>query len=62
MNLLKGLDGNSPQTRLSMVRGVEPRGSAQGGAIWETAVGIGEGSGTPLQYFCLENPMDGGAW
>ena len=22
----------------------------------------GEGSGTPLQYFCLENPMDGGAW
>ena len=25
---------------------------------WET----GEGNGTPLQYFCLENPMDGGAW
>ena len=23
---------------------------------------IGEGSGTPLQYSCLENPMDGGAW
>ena len=22
----------------------------------------GEGDGTPLQYFCLENPMDGGAW
>ena len=22
----------------------------------------GEGSGTPLQYSCLENPMDGGAW
>ena len=22
----------------------------------------GEGSGTPLQYCCLENPMDGGAW
>ena len=21
----------------------------------------GEGSGTPLQYSCLENPMDGGA-
>ena len=21
----------------------------------------GEGSGTPLQYCCLENPMDGGA-
>ena len=23
---------------------------------------IGEGSDTPLQYSCLENPMDGGAW
>ena len=22
----------------------------------------GEGNGTPLQYFCLDNPMDGGAW
>ena len=23
---------------------------------------VGEGNGTPFQYFCLENPMDGGAW
>ena len=23
---------------------------------------VGEGNGTPLQYSCLENPMDGGAW
>ena len=23
---------------------------------------FGEGSGTLLQYSCLENPMDGGAW
>ena len=23
---------------------------------------IGEGNGTPLQYYCLETPMDGGAW
>ena len=22
----------------------------------------GEGNGNPLQYHCLENPMDGGAW
>ena len=21
-----------------------------------------EGNGNPLQYSCLENPMDGGAW
>ena len=23
---------------------------------------LGEGNGTPLQYSCLENPMDGGPW
>ena len=23
---------------------------------------IGEGNGNPLQYSCLENPMDAGAW
>ena len=23
---------------------------------------IRQGNGTPLQYSCLENPMDGGAW
>ena len=28
----------------------------------ETAVLLREGNGTPLQYSCLENPMDGGAW
>ena len=25
-------------------------------------VTFGKGSGTPLQYSCLEDPMDGGAW
>ena len=25
-------------------------------------MGSGEGNGTPPQYSCLENPMDGGAW
>ena len=28
----------------------------------QTHVHRGEGNGTPLQYSCLENPMDGGAW
>ena len=23
---------------------------------------FGEGNGNPLQYSCLENPIDGGAW
>ena len=38
-------------------------------AMWETWVrslcredSPGEGNGNPLQYSCLENPMDGGAW
>ena len=25
-------------------------------------ISLGEGNGTPLQYSCMENPMDGGAW
>ena len=32
------------------------------GYIGELAVKYGEGNGTPLQYSCLENSMDGGAW
>ena len=28
----------------------------------EPIIQSGEGNGTPLQYSCLENPMDGGAW
>ena len=38
-------------------------------ALWETRVqslsqedSPGEGNGDPLQYSCLENSMDGGAW
>ena len=30
--------------------------------IRKTKHQYGEGNGTPLQYSCLENPMDGGAW
>ena len=34
--------------------------------VWNTLKELGliggEGKGTPLQYFCLENPRDGGAW
>ena len=29
---------------------------------WSYANKCGEGNGNPLQYSCLENPMDGGAW
>ena len=30
--------------------------------IWPGQLLFGEGNGNPLQYSCLENPMDGGAW
>ena len=30
--------------------------------IPESGRSPGEGNGNPLQYSCLENPMDGGAW
>ena len=30
--------------------------------IISRSIHVGEGNGTPLQYSCLENPMDGGAW
>ena len=29
---------------------------------WLQLASAGEGNGTPLQYSCLENPMDGRAW
>ena len=43
---------------------------AKEGVNWESGTHIctllyikpGEGDGNPLQYACLENPMDGGAW
>ena len=30
--------------------------------LCSSAFTIGEGDGTPLQYSCLENPVDRGAW
>ena len=32
------------------------------GHLQANVVEHGDGDGTPLQYSCLENPMDGGAW
>ena len=32
------------------------------GWIPESGISSGEGNGNPLQYSCLENPTDGGAW
>ena len=30
--------------------------------LWESRESFGEGNGNPLQYSCLENSIDGGAW
>ena len=30
--------------------------------IMKWLLGDGQGNGTPLQYSCLENPTEGGAW
>ena len=39
------------------------QGLNPGPSNWEHKVlAPGEGNGTPLQYSCLENPMDGGGW
>ena len=32
------------------------------GSIPESGISPGEGNGHPLQYSCLENPMNSGAW
>ena len=32
------------------------------GSIPRSGRSPGEGNGNPLQYYCLENPMDRGAW
>ena len=51
---------------------VEERGGSDGkasaynagdlGSIPGLGRSSGEGNGNPLQYSCLENPVDGGAW
>ena len=46
--------------------GLEGKASAHNagdpGSIPELGRSPGEGNGNALQYSCLENPMDGGAW
>ena len=39
-----------------------PRNAGDSGSIPGSGRSAGEGIGYPLQYSCLENPMDGGAW
>ena len=39
-----------------------PANAGNAGSIPESGGPPGEGNGNPLQYPCLENPMDRGAW
>ena len=39
-----------------------PRNVGDPGSIPGLGRSPGEGHGNPLQYSCLENPMEGGAW
>ena len=39
-----------------------PANAEDVGSIPGSGRSPGEGNGTPLQYSCLENPMDRGAW
>ena len=39
-----------------------PEGPGTFTSISTTYLEFGEGNGIPLQYSCLENPMEGGAW
>ena len=49
-----GASGKNPQTSAGDVRDT--------GSIHGSERSPGGGNGNPLQYSCLENPMDTGAW
>ena len=46
--------------------GSDSKESACNAGHWDSIPGLerspGEGNGNPLQYSCLENPLDRGAW
>ena len=44
------------------IPGLELRSHFPPRQLSPTREACGEGNGTPLQYSCLENPMDRGAW
>ena len=45
-----------------MVSKVSACNTGDPGSIPGLGRSSGEGNGNPLQYYCLENPRDGGAW
>ena len=55
IKILKGFPGGS-DGKASAYNAGDP------GSIPRWGTSPGEGNGNPLQYYCLENPMDRGAW
>ena len=55
-----------PYSQLDFPGGLNGKASAYNGGELDSLTGLarspGEGYGNPLQYSCLGNPMDGGAW
>jgi len=39
-----------------------PAAAGDVGSNPESGISLGGGNGNPLQYSCLENPMDRGSW
>ena len=56
--LILGFPGGSVIKNLSANAG----DAGDAGLIPQLGTSPGEGNGNPLQYPCLENPMDRGAW
>ena len=58
--------GMATQSSIYLIRGSEVKASASNAGNPCLIPGLGrspgEENGNPLQYSCLENPMDGGAW
>ena len=59
-----GIDPRSPALQAYLVAQMVQSACDAGdlGLISGLGRSLGEGSGNPLQYSCLENPMDGAAW
>ena len=55
LNIIKAMYGGS-DSKASVYNAGDP------GSIPGLRRSLGEGNGNPLQYYCLENPMDRGAW
>ena len=62
MNLYITSEGGTLEAQLVKNLPANARDTRNAGSIPGWGRSPGEGNSNPLQYFFLENPMDGGAW